>query len=98
MIEINLIISPSVRKKLRDKHNVTEDEIKECFLNKDKSRGHLEDIRADHKTDPATMWFISETHRKRRLKVVWMNTKEGAVIKSAFPPNEVEERIYTTHA
>jgi len=98
MIEIKLIISPSVRKKLRDKHNVTEDEIKECFLNKNESRGHLEDTRADHKTDPATMWFISETHRERRLKVVWMNTEEGAVIKSAFPPNEVEERIYATHA
>ncbi len=98
MIEINLIISPSVRKKLREKHNVTEDEIKECFLNKDANYGHLEDTRADHKTDPATMWFISETHREKRLKIVWMNTEDGVVIKSAFPPNEVEERIYTKHA
>ncbi len=98
MIEINLIISPGVRKKLVDKHNVTEDEIKECFLNKNESRGHLEDTRADHKTDPATMWFISETHRERRLKVVWMNTKDGVVIKSGFPPNEVEEKIYTKYA
>ena len=98
MIEINLIISPGVRKKLRDKHNVTEEEIKECFLNKDEHHGHLEDTRADHKTDPATMWFISETHGERRLKVVWMSTGKGVVIKSAFPPNEVEERIYATHA
>ena len=98
MIEINLVISQSVRNKLRDKHNVTEDEIKECFLNKDESRGHLEDTRADHRTDPVTMWFISETHKERRLKVVWMNTEEGVVIKSAFPPNEIEERIYTKHA
>lgn len=98
MIELNLIISPSVRKKLRDKHNVTEDEIKECFLNKDGNRGHLEDIRADHKTEPATMWFISETNRERRLKVVWMNSEEGPVIKSAFSPNEVEENIYARYA
>ena len=95
---MKLIISASVRDKLRDRHNVTEDEIKECFLNKDENRGHLEDTRADHKTDPPTMWFISETHKKRRLKIVWMNTDKGIVIKSAFPPNETEEAIYTRHA
>jgi len=98
MIEINLIISSSVRTKLKDKHNVTEDEIKECFVNKPKGKGQLLDNRADHKTNPKTMWFISETDRERKLKIAWMKMKDGAVIKSAFEPNETEIGIYERHA
>jgi hypothetical protein len=31
----NLIIAPDIREKILDKHNVKEDEVKECFLNHD---------------------------------------------------------------
>jgi hypothetical protein len=98
MADSKLIISPSVFKKLREKHNITEDEIEQCFLNMEANRVHLKDTRADHQTDPPSLWFISETDKQRKLKIVWMNTSQGVVIKTAFEPNDNENRIYTKNA
>ncbi|MEW8276537.1 MAG: hypothetical protein AB2556_14020 [Candidatus Thiodiazotropha sp.] len=86
-----LVISSQIREKLLEKHEVTEDEVTECFC----SRGKLlVDTREDHATDPPTLWFIGETNYGKRLKVVFVE-KDGVIfIKTAYPPNSEEERIY----
>lgn len=57
MLENNLKISKSIIGKLKSKHNVSVDEVFECFLNR--TKGLLEDTRVNHKTNPPTLWFIS---------------------------------------
>ncbi|MET0072169.1 MAG: hypothetical protein ABW096_19195 [Candidatus Thiodiazotropha sp.] len=86
-----LIISSRVREKLSEKHDVTEEEITQCFSDRGKL---LRDTREDHATDPPTLWFIGETNYGKRLKIVFVE-KEGVIhIKTAYPPNSEEERIY----
>ena len=89
-------ISTRVLSKLRQKHNVTSEDIEECFATR--TRGYLEDTREDHKTDPPTLWFISETYIGRTLKVIFMFKDNDIIIKSAFEPNPEEIRIYNKHA
>lgn len=43
---------------------------------------------------PPTRWFISETDYGRKLKIVFMNTDQGVVIRTAYDPNPEEMRIY----
>jgi hypothetical protein len=90
---MNLIISTAVREKLANKTPpVTEIEIIQCFANR--SGSDLIDTRADHLTNPLTRWFIAETDFGRKLKVAYMPTTQGIVIKSAYDPNDEEKRIY----
>lgn len=92
-----LIISSKVGQKLASKHGVNEEEVKECFGNREK--GFLKDTREEHKTDPATLWFISETDHGRHLKIAFMQYPDGKiVIKSAYEPNGDEVRIYNKYA
>ena len=71
-------ISHKIREKLEEKHNVCEDEVVQCFANRD---GHyLRDEREEHKSDPPTQWFIAETDYGRKLKVVFV-MKDGTVYK-----------------
>jgi len=92
-----LVISQSVRTKLANKTPpVTESEIVQCFANRTKS--FLIDTRADNLTNPLTRWFIAETDFGRKLKVCFMPTKDGIVIKSAYDPNGKELRIYEKFA
>lgn len=94
---MNLFISSAVRAKLVGKTPpVTESEIIQCFANRD--RGDLIDARAQHLTNPITRWFIAETDFGRKLKVVFMPTSEGIVIKSAYDPTEELKRIYFKHS
>lgn len=67
---MSLIISPRVREKLSLKHRVTEDEIVQCFANRDGRM--LRDTREEHATDPPTLWFIAETDFGRLLKVIFI--------------------------
>lgn len=85
---------PKISKKLKLKHNVTEDEVQECFNNREGNL--LEDTREEHKTDPRTLWFIAETNKRRKLKVCFVEgtDSEPEIIKSAFEPNEQEISIY----
>jgi hypothetical protein len=90
-----LIISAAIRAKLSDKSPpVSEEEIIECFSNR--WRSYLHDTRANHLTNPITRWFIAETNFGRKLKIAFIPTKDGVVIKSAYDPNQTEIRIYTT--
>lgn len=87
-----IVISPKIRAKLADKHNVTPEEVKQCFCNR--TGELLLDPREEHASDPPTLWFISETHHGRLLKVACIFENENVYIRSAFEPNETELRIY----
>lgn len=89
-----LRISRKVRLKLAEKHGVTEDDILQCFT--DVKGKFIGDTREEHKTNPPTYWFISETDRGKKLKVIFMADPEtlDVTIKSAYPPDNEEMRIY----
>jgi|TARA_B110000240_G_C13347008_1_gene388017 hypothetical protein len=77
-----LDISHSVVQKLRQKHDISVDEVEECFLNR--THGFLIDKREEHKTDPPTYWFIAETDLGRKLKICMIIKSDKFVIKTAF--------------
>ena len=82
---IRLSITPDIKQKLKEKHDVKESEIEECFLNREKD--HLIDTREEHATNPPTQWFIARTDTGRLLKVVWVNDEvSGITIKTAYEP------------
>lgn len=89
-------ISPNVAVKLANKHEVTPKEVRQCFENR--TRGLLEDTREQHQTVPATQWFIGETNKGRKLKVVFVQSQTPGGpeldLKSCYPPNAEEIRIY----
>lgn len=91
---MGIFISAAVREKLLHKHQVTEAQIIQCFANR--TGRTLYDKRAQHLTDPLTEWFIAETDYGIKLKVCFvLDPSTGVVeIKSAFPPNAEEIRIY----
>lgn len=84
--------SPNIKQKLADKHNVVEAEVIQCFANR--SGNFLEDVREDHKTDPATLWFVSDTDMGRTLKVVFVPVEGDYYIKTAYVPEDEAVRIY----
>lgn len=80
-----LIISDKIRAKIaqEDHGGVTELEVRECFMNR---CGRLcRDDREGHQTDPPTLWFTSETHIGRLLKIVYVEDDENIYLKSAYP-------------
>lgn len=87
-----IIFSQGIRDKLASKHSVSEDDVRECFANR--SGQFLEDTREDHKTDPATLWFVAETNSGRRLKVIFVYRDGNIFIKSAYVAEEKSIRIY----
>lgn len=92
---MNLIIDPSVREKLRDKHGVRRAEVEECFANR--TGAFLEDDREHHRTVPPTEWFIAPTNTGRHLKIVFIEDVYGhIVLKTAYEPNSDEENLYET--
>jgi hypothetical protein len=97
VIDMTLIISSSVRNKLANKvPPVSEEDIIQCFANRGGGR-YLIDTRESNLTNPLTRWFIAETDFGRKLKVVFIPTKEGIVIKSTYTPNAEELRIYAKY-
>lgn len=94
---MKLLISQKIRHKLANKNPpVTEDDIVQCFSNR--TGKLLEDDREDHKSDPVTKWFISETDYGVKLKVVFIYYPEkGVAIRSAYTPNPEEIRIYSKY-
>ena len=92
-----VIISPKVRVKLAAKvPPVTQSEIEQCFANR--TGTYLIDTRAEHASDPPTHWFIAETLRRRKLKVVFIPRLPDIVIRTAYDPNPTEMRIYVRFA
>jgi len=93
---IRIVITERIQAKLAEKHKVTRAEIEECFLNRE--GGLLLDEREDHKTDPPTLWFISETDAGRTLKIVFVERDGIVFLKTAYDANEDEKRIYEQKA
>lgn len=88
----NLVISPKVLEKLRDKHHVDPKEVAQCFENKDGPL--LLDDREDHKSNPPTLWFLSVTNKGRLLKVVYIQRGTTIHLRTCYAPNERELEIY----
>ena len=87
-----IIIHPKTVAKLTTKHSVTEQEVLQCFDNRD--GGVLMDTREEHKTNPPTLWFLAETNKGRLLKVCYVQDDASIHVKSAFEPNSTEISIY----
>lgn len=87
-----IVISDKIKQKLKDKHNVCENEIDECFANI--AGDFLTDRREEHRSDPQTLWFIAETFMGRKLKIVFIPIENDYHIRTAFDPNSIEIRIY----
>ena len=81
-----------VKKKLLDKHNVTQDEVMECFMNRDGA--FFKDTDERHETDPPSWWFCAETDRGRSLKVVFIDYGDRYQIKTAFGPTDGSDDRY----
>ena len=93
---MKLVISPAVKEKLKTRHNVSYEDILECFG--DENLRLLVDDRENNETTPKTQWFIGTTDHGKRLKVVLIFVDNEIVIKTAYPPNAEEERIYAKFA
>lgn len=94
-----LSISLKVRAKLaQPDHNVTEEEILQCFANRD-GRVCL-DPRPEHQTPSPTMWFVAQTDYGRCLKVVYLHDHKNKTIdiKSAYIATDNVIRIYNKYA
>lgn len=88
-----LIVSPKVLEKLANKQPpVSQEEIEQCFATRDGK--YLVDTREEHVSDPPTHWFIGETYYGRKLKVVFIERDGKVIIRTTYPPNEDEVRIY----
>jgi hypothetical protein len=87
-----IVISPAILEKLTDKHGVTRREIEQCFENREGE--YLEDSREEHKTDPATLWFISPTNAGRKLKVIFVFNNGNIYIKSAYDAKPSHIEVY----
>lgn len=89
-------MTPSVRAKLRTKHDVEESEVEECFYNR--THSYLLDENEEHQTDPPTYYFVSETDTGRKLLVCFMNRGTYLEIKTAFEPTNQDriEKYYNT--
>ncbi len=94
-----LRFSDDVKKKLAEKHGVSEDEVRQCFENLEGE--YVKETRIEHLTDPPH-WFVAETNKRRLLKVVFVarriKTESGTEIrvdiKTAFPPDSVDIDLY----
>ncbi|WP_353433194.1 ADP-ribosyl-(dinitrogen reductase) hydrolase [Polynucleobacter sp. MWH-UH23A] len=90
----NLVISPAIQRKLEQKHGISRSDVEQCFFNR--TRSYLEDKGLEHITEPPTEWFIAENDRGALIKIVFVFDKNLIYLKTAFPPNSTEIRIYNT--
>lgn len=95
---MTLHVSPGTARKLLQKHQVSVEEIEQCFSNR--THGFLIDKRSEHQTDPITQWFIAEGHCSRKLKVCFMffEKQKQITIKTAYEPSATELEIYYKYA
>lgn len=89
---MTIVITKEIEEKLRNKHQVSKKEVYESLAN---CNGKLlTDNRDQHKTNPPTNWMIAETNQRRKLKVCFIIIDGDIHIKTAFEPNELEQKIY----
>lgn len=100
MEDFQIIISEEIELKIAsDNHgNVTRKEVSECFQNHcgkycyDKREEHLD---SSGKPSP---WFVSETNKRRSLKIMFVIQEGKIYLKSAYPSTEEVRRIYKKYA
>lgn len=93
---MEIFISDVVFRKLKERHAVSEDEIFQCFQRLKTKFAY--DTRDRNRTTFPTLWFIAETNTGRRLKVVFVRYgKDKAAIKTAYEPNDFEEKLYRSY-
>ncbi|NYE27307.1 hypothetical protein HDE78_000232 [Rhodanobacter sp. K2T2] len=79
--------------KLRDKHQVSQKEVLECFANGEAA--YFVDTSEEHQTDPPTHWFMAPTNHNRMLKVCFVRRNGDLQIKTAFEPkNDKHLELY----
>jgi uncharacterized DUF497 family protein len=93
---MTLIASQKVQAKLLAKHRVTMEEV--CEALSDRPDYVVIDDREDHASDPPTYWFIAETNRGRRLKIVYIARGDDIFLRTAYPPDKVEIDLFTDMA
>lgn len=81
--------------KLTHKHGVSRAEVEQCFFNV--TGRLLTDVRAKHKSNPPTLWFLAPTNKGRLLKIVYIHNAPHIDLRSAFEPNAAEKEIYARH-
>jgi hypothetical protein len=87
-MDLKLYISPTIAKKLKDKHGVETTEVQEAWDAYDGTT--LEDTREQHRTNPATMWFLSKTKAGRILKVVYVPEDGIGYLRTSYDANATE--------
>ena len=85
-------ISPRVTEKLLEKHDVSREEIWQCFLNREGPS--FRDTRDRHATNPPSVWFVAPTDKGRALKVVYIEYPTYYAIKSVFEPKDGSDKLY----
>ncbi len=91
-----LIASQKVKTKLAAKHGVTMEEVYEAWS--DRPDYVCTDEREDHASDPPTYWFIAETNRGRRLKIVYIERDDNIYLRTAYPPDGIEVELFADMA
>lgn len=91
--EYSWTVSDWVKEKLAER-GISLGEVEEAVYNS--MPPYLIETRKEHKTRPATRWFISQTANERLLKVAFILYEEQrlAVIKTAYEPEDYEVANY----
>lgn len=91
---MGLIISERIMAKIaEDDHgNISPKEVQECFDNH--CGGFCTDDRESHKTNPPTLWFVSETNQRRKLKITYVRDGSDVFLKSAYLATAQVTHIY----
>ena len=92
---MSTVISPKICAKLLAKHQVTQQEVEQCFANR-VGRCIL-DPREEHAGSNPTLWFIAETDYGRKLKIVFVNEHGNNYLRTAFEPSEAAIQNYLHH-
>ena len=92
---MSIVISPKIRDKLLAKHNVTQEEVEQCFANRNGKC--IFDIREEHTTGNPTLWFIAETYYGRKLKVAFVSENGNNYVRTAYEPSEATIKNYLDH-
>ena len=87
-----LVVSPKIRDKLASKHQVSVDEVRQAFA--DRPDYVVLDEREEHASDPPTVWFLACTDSGRLLKVVYVQRGSDIYLRTAYPPNPDEVRLF----
>ena len=54
----------------------------------------LEDLREQHQSNPATLWFVAKTQTGLVLKVVYVPYMPTSVLRTAYDANNTEINIF----